>query len=202
MFVSHSFRYVNALLVGLILMSCTSTTKFPSEDNLAKADLIDLRAIPATFELGWVEVERRVETAIGWQCDGPTAHLFGVDRMRRGEPRYAPGASRGEMFSQSIGTQRLPVIDPVLWNEILGTYLRNRLSKYATEGKPGLGGGGRNFPWQEWLKQTLEDINKKADLAELPQEQRAKVLRDWVACHVSETEAEALRNAFHKATRR
>ena len=202
MFVPHPFRYVNALLVSAILMSCASTTRFPSEDSLGKADLIDLWAIPEALELGSVEVERRGETAIGWQCYGPTAHLYGVDRMRRGEPRYAPGASLGEMFSKSIGTQRLPVIDPVLWNEILGTYLRNRLSKYATEGKPGLGGGGRNFPWQEWLKQTLEDINKKADLADLSQEQRARVLRDWVACHVSETEAEALRNAFHKATRR
>ncbi len=62
------------------------------------------------------------------------------------------------------------------------------MNSYSQRGVPALGGRGRTFPWRDWLRETLEDINALSDKSGMPQKMKEVALRTWVACHLNVTE--------------
>ncbi|MDE0102397.1 MAG: hypothetical protein OXN89_08450 [Bryobacterales bacterium] len=156
------------LLAGTLIVLCSSSG---DAADLGKLELIDVARIPGAGELGWVEVERR-RGALGWQCGDLRSkddHLRAVARLVRAAPEAIDGLS---------GFDRL------------GHHLINRMTYYSQRGVPRLGGRGRTFPWRDWLRETLENINALADESRMPQATKEAALRNWVACHLHVTEAE------------
>ena len=156
------------LLAGtLILLSAAA-----GEEDLGKLELIDVAKIPGSgslgMALGWVEVERR-HGVYGWQCGDRRSgdHLRAVERLVRAAPESTHGLSRSDYLVRK---------------------LISRMNYYSQRGVPALGGRGRTFPWRDWLRETLEDINALADESKMPQEMKEVALRTWVVCHLHVTE--------------
>lgn len=167
------------LLAGAIMLLRGVSGDTAVGADLGKLELIDVAKIPDAGELGWVEVERP-QGAYGWQCGGRQYrdHLRAVARLVRAAPESIDGLSRFDK---------------------LGRQLIGRMTYYSKRGVPALGGRGRTFPWLNWLRETLEDINAMADESRMPQGKREASLRRWVACHLNVTEvAEALGLPAHE----
>lgn len=157
------------LLAGTLIVFCAASG---DAADLGKLELIDVAHIPGAGKLGWVEVERR-RGALGWQCGDLRSrddHLRAVARLLRAAPEAIDGLSPFDR---------------------LGHHLINRMTFYSQRGAAGLGGRGRTFPWRDWLRETLENINALADESRLPQQAKEAALRNWVACHVHVNEAAA-----------
>ena len=163
-----------------------------------EVDLIDLRKIPGASGLGWVEVERQIDD-VGWHCDA-SSHLYLLSRLREGRARIPPRTSEAgfrAVLEHQARQGRLPEVDAGLWHMALGTYLRDRLTRYFERGKPGSSASPRSFSWRGWLRETLEKINAKADREGMSQQAKRQALRNWVLCHISEVEAEGLRQIMY-----
>ena len=163
-----------------------------------KSDLTQLGIIPGSSNLGWVEVERQ-SNSVGWQCEHGS-NYYSLSRLREGSPVIPPKVSEAgtsATIAYVISQGRQPEIDPEIWHDWLGRSLIMRLTVYSERGKPGSPAPPPSFSWRDWLRQTLEKLNVKADREGMSKGAKQKALRNWVLCHISEVEAEKIRQVIY-----
>ncbi len=163
-----------------------------------KSDLTQLGIIPGSSNLGWVEVERQ-SNSVGWQCEHGS-NYYSLSMLREGRPVIPPKVSEAgssAIIAYVISQGRQPEIDPEIWHGMLGRFLILRLTGYSERGRPGSPAPPPSFSWRDWLRQTLEKLNVKADREGMSKGAKQKALRNWVLCHISEVEAEKVRQVIY-----
>ncbi|MDE0453548.1 MAG: hypothetical protein OXI90_17485 [Gammaproteobacteria bacterium] len=183
-------------LLGIVF--CAMFFAVAAHAQTQKADLIGLAKVPGSSSLGWVEVERQ-NNNVGWQCEHG-ANYFSLSRLREGRPVIPPevsGRGSSATIAYVISQGRQPEIDPEIWHGMLGRFIILRLTGYSEGGKRGSPAPPPSFSWRDWLRQTLEKINAKADREGISQGAKKKALRSWVLCHISEVEAERIRQVIY-----
>jgi len=144
--------------------------------------VIDLATIPGASELGWVEVMRQSDTGeAGWRCKTAGGHLYALERLREGRARHGG----------------LPAVAGTLWERALGISLLQRLTFLSENGRPAFRTPKPSLTWRDWLRQTLEEINEKADRKGMSAARKRKALGNWVMCHISEAHAERVRQVIY-----
>ncbi|MDE0414033.1 MAG: hypothetical protein OXI47_06820 [Gammaproteobacteria bacterium] len=164
-------------------------------------ELIGLATIPGASELGWVEVMRQSDTGdAGWHCKTAGGHLYALERLREGRARVPPDvAEKGwqAIFNYEARHGGLPAVAGTLWERALGIFLIQRLTFLSENGRPAFRTPKPSLTWRGWLRQTLEEINEKADRKGMSAARRRRALGNWVMCHISEVHAERVRQGIY-----
>ena len=173
-----------------------------ANEGLPRLGLINLKMIPGAPELGWVEVMRQNDTGNpGWYChEVGGSHLYALQRLREGKAMIPLDiAEKGALAIYEYEAQHggLPAVGSAFWEQYLGLYLMERLTLFSKSGKPELRMPKPSLTWRDWLRQTLEEINRKADRKGMTEARKRQALINWVMCHISETHAEQLRQFIH-----
>lgn len=192
-------RAVSALIsvaVGALVLSVAAGQESRSPE------VIDLATIPGASELGWVEVMRQSDAGrdAGWHCKTAGGHLYALERLRQGRARVPPDvADRGwqAIFDYEARHGGLPAIAGTLWESALGIFLIQRLTFLSENWRPEHRTPKPSLTWRGWLRQTLEEINEKADRQGISAARKRKALGTWVMCHISEVQAERVRQAIY-----
>ncbi|MCY3941929.1 MAG: hypothetical protein OXG29_12775 [Gammaproteobacteria bacterium] len=175
-----------------------------ASQELPKSVFIGTAMVPGAFNLGTVEVKRRIVASdvFGWSCGGNNKmdnHLYYLEQLRRGYapvPLHIAADGPQAIDDYQTGRQKELEIDAVTWTLVLGKFAINGLTAFSESKQVAHEFQRANFlglTWRGWLRITLEKINSKADKAGMSAAAKEQALRNWLMCHIGKADAERLR---------